>query len=74
MKMRWLVLPILVLGFLLFIHFVLSEHISPDESLKGEIFVIFISLMFIQEQSERRVMERLDRIEAQMRPKGGNEV
>jgi hypothetical protein len=66
MKWRWLVLSILILGLLLFARFA-AEHTALAGS--WERVILFLGLIFIIEQTERRIIERLDRLEALIRNK-----
>ena len=69
MKIRWFVPPILVLGFVLFGRIVSPEHMETWGTV-----AMFIAVVFFIEQSERRIIERLDRIEALTRAKTRDDV
>jgi hypothetical protein len=70
MKWKSLVLLIVLIGFLLLANSLIM-HLSPSEM--GDLIVL-IAVGFYIEQAERRITERLDRIEALIRAKVGDNV
>jgi hypothetical protein len=70
MKWKSIVLLILLIGFLLLANSLIL-HISPNEL--GDLIVL-VALGFYIEQSERRLTERLDRIEALIRANVGDKL
>ena len=70
MKWQSFVLLALLIGFLLLANSLIM-HISPSEM--GNV-ILLIALIFFIEQSERRIIERLDRIEALIHVKVGDNV